>query len=1221
MPTFEQNVPAAYAAYSNVARHNLLEVLNHIAKKAGLSTTENDDQVGDHPLLKKLQEWAKAEENNQSLSDKDIRVLKQVVKGLQKALPIVGDSFAQNVSGQKIYVDVQELHAQKRAQAGSAPRPQHRSRSSEKPIRTWRVSDLHWILQMLTQKLMALRNYYSHAYQDEVGLGEPLENLLGIWFDAGRREAKDRFNYSTDDMAHLLRFGGTGRQAKLNPHAEHALTEKPNGARRLTEKGTAFFLCLFLDRQQGNELLKQIAGFKSSQSAAHQATLRTYTHWHIRIPFVRIETDGTPQTLALDMLSELARCPAEIYNNLSTEDQKQFDIAPEADEGWMNADDAEGLNVRFIRHGDRFAPLLLDYFDHLAKNQPDHDIGIRFALDLGDFYFAAYPKRLTDGSSEIRRLKQKVVRFGLRSEALQQAEQKPPEWQALERVNTDRDYDQPYIVQTQPHYHFNEAGGSIPIKLKTNKAVYYDAPQIDRDKTNASPNPNGTPRYQTLPSQRPDFWLSPHELVNLAFYHHLRTAHGLPEREFPRVEILLISYRSSLKCLYDSMQQKPRDWYSNSLQDLDVKLQAFCEQSNSKSHYTLRSQDLPSDLLVLLLNKATPAAAQMHSQAQNTLKLLVQDGESRLEDIRRVQKSLNDSTKPGKRGHRVLRAGEMATFLAKDIVRLQPVQDANSAHKGKPTSIMANLLQARLAYFGREKNSLPALFRSLGLMGHEQVDKNHPFLQKIDLNAPRMNGIAQFYEAYLQQRKQHLETLQTELKSKGESALQNPAFAWLNLAQVPQRLQDRNNLQSLLARYMKCKDEPLNLPRGLFGELTIKALMSLKDLGTDEQQKKGQQLQLYDKLNELRDAEDSRGRFTSPSQYVEWYMVYMHSDGPQENIYYHPATDPATAFCLDSDIAEMKNANWKNSEWAEKTRKRLRQENHHGKTPQQALQDEHQEQLKKLRSKNCDFYRTLHHRATQDQVLFLAAKRLMALNQAQAKATNKNKGASVDEAQTNPLEQIMLATLRRDLDQMVPYEIKIHGKTIYVEAIKVKNIGLFKRLARDRRLSGLLHYYDAKRIHLSMVRHELQAYPRAQNQAFAQVLAFERAQNAQQKLQADTLPKGQSLHRELVQRSLGQSSLPYAERDRLQAEILTLRNAFCHNQISTPPEESDKAAQHPAAPMWQAARAHLASARQEGSSVADIRKDDNDQGRTVADYFAQALAERYTKMLKPWSRP
>jgi hypothetical protein len=1159
---------ACYAAYFNVARHNLLLMLNDIAHRSGLSPIENEDQVANHPVLMQLQTWATAEAAGNNISDTNIRRVKQVVTGLQRALPILGDDFIQAISGQKISVGY------KRPKPAPA-QPKNKHQSAEKPIRTWRMEDLHWVLNMLLKTLMEQRNFYSHAHQNLVGLPATLASLLGTWFDAGRRTVKSRFEFLEREVLHLVRMNEVTK--KEDPTALHALMRHENGAQRLTPRGTAFFCCLFLDKQQGNEFLKQVSGFKCVTGRPQQATLRTYLHWSIRLPFVRIDTESTAQSLALDMFNELARCPAEIYEHLSDADQQSFEIQPEVDDAWRTeADDGEGLVTRFIRHSDRFAPLMMECLDQLASANAQLDTGIRFQLDLGDFYFAVYPKRLPDGSTDVRRLKQKVLRFGVLPLAVQQAQRKLDAWMALERVNTARDYDLPYIVQSRPHYHLQDTG-SIPIKLKggcTN--ALYEAPQRDPAKPD---------RFAQLVSERPDFWLSPYELVNLAFYQHLRSKYALPEQKYPKVDDLLRKYQSSLRRLYEAMYTQPDAWRSLNVQALDAKLVDF----SKNSFYTLRSQDLPADLLALLQGQAQAPLAVMHQQAQNTLHMLLADGDSRLADVQRVKRALNDRMKPGKPGHRVLRAGEMATYLAKDMLRLQPVQDESSPHKGKPTSIMADLLQARLAYFGRDKTSLPALFNSLRITGNNEVHKNHPFLHRIRVDAPGMNGIAQFYEAYLRERQTHLKALQTELAS-GPASLQSPALAWLHLAQTPKRLQGKDSVAALTQCYLQRMDdqEPLNLPRGLFRALTVEALLAL------DNPKLCQELQA-----ELR-KEAERGRFTSLSVLVALYFSHVQKDASQDFYFYELPRLQAQSDALEA-------ADWRTSPWAESFEKHLKGEDRHiqGRVLADALAAEREVRRKRLKNKIHDLDRMLNQRATQDQVLFLAAQQLIDLNQVKEKA----KAHAGDALQAPLFEKIKLQTLQReDLNAMVPHAVCIDGKTIYVDGVKAKNIGQFKSLARDRRLPGMLHYYPAERIHASMVAHELQTYPRAQNQAFEDILAFENAANVRQKWQADDPAvegKGKrGLHHTLMEQHLTRSALPAAQRQTLQAEALTLRNAFCHNQTPAPDNVRDDAAQ----PMLAASQAHLAPARQTAQGIGHIK--DN----TVAQHFAKALRERYTQL-------
>lgn len=1166
---------ACYAAYFNVARHNLLLTLNDIARKSGLSPIENEDQVANHPVLTQLQTWAKDEEAGKSISDTDIRRVKQVVKGLQRALPILGDDFIQAISGQKISVGYKQSKP-------DPTQPKNQAQNTEKPIRTWRMEDLSWALQKLLTTLMEQRNFYSHAHQNPVGLPAPLVSLLGTWFDAGRREVKSRFEFLEREVAHLVRMSEVTK--KEDPDAPHALMCKENGAQRLTPRGTAFFCCLFLDKQQGNEFLKQISSFKHGEGRPQQATLRTYLHWSIRLPFVRIDTESTTQSLALDMFNELARCPAEFYEQLSEADQQSFEIPPDVDEAWRTeADDGEGLVTRFIRHSDRFAPLMMEYLDQLASADAQRDTGIRFQLDLGDFYFAAYPKKLPDGSTDVRRLKQKVLRFGALPLAVQQAQRKPAGWMAIERVNNARDYGQPYIVQSRPHYHL-QTTGSIPIKLKDGCAeALYAAPQCD-------PAKHG--RFAPLASERPDFWLSPYELVNLAFYQHMRSQHARPEMEYPKVDVLLRQYQSSLKRLFEDMQAQPDFWLSPTTQALDAKLAKF----SNGGFYTLRSQDLPADMLALLQGQAQAPLAVMHQQAQNTLNILLADGDSRLADVQRVKRALNERMKPGKPGHRVLRAGEMATYLAKDMLRLQPVQDEHSAHKGKPTSIMADLLQARLAYFGRDKTSLPALFNSLRITGNNEAHKNHPFVNRIRVDAPGMNGIAQFYEAYLRERQTHLKALQTQLAS-GPAALQSPAMAWLHLAQTPQRLQGKDNLAALTQRYLKdlAGNEPLNLPRGLFRALTVKALLALDNAALRS-----------DVQTEL-DKEGARGRFTSPSILVALYFSHVQKDASQDFYFYELPRLQAQSDALEA-------VDWRTSKWVENFEKHLKGENRHlqGRALAEALAAEREARRKRLKNKIRDLDRTLNHRATQDQVLFLAARQLIDLNEAQKKA----KAAAGDAIEAPLFEKIKLRTLQReDLNEMVPHAVRIKDKTIYVDEVKAKNIGQFKSLARDRRLPGLLHYYPAERIHASVVAHELQAYPRAQNQAFEDVLNFEQSANARQKLQADdpvVNGKGKrGLHHSLMEQHLTRSALPAAERQTLQAEALTLRNAFSHNQTpaSAPGTATDTVRDEAARPMLEASLASLAPARQTAQDITAIQG-----GNTVAQHFASTLRARYTQL-------
>lgn len=1176
---------AAFAAYFNVARHNLLLALNSVSERTGLKPIENDSDLLGHPVLSKLKDWAQLEENGGSIPDKDIRAVQRVLKGVQKALPILNDDFAQAVSGQRISQEYKREASDRHSKLKEEPK---KNNSVEKTIRTWRVSDLAWALSLLTETLMKLRNYHSHAYQNSVNPEKSLIQLLGIWFDASRREIKSRFDFSEHEVAHLVRYDPkTKREDPKRPHALYSAKQKKYS---FTESGRAFFCCLFLEKQQVYELLGQLSGFKNKESSRpHQATLRTYGHWSIRLPFQRIDTSSTSQSLALDIMNELARCPIEIYENLSAQYQKIFEVTSEVEDKSQSHEigfsDEEFLQTRFIRHSDRFAPLILQYLDHIACADRRKDIRIRFQLDLGDFYFAAYPKRLTDGSIDNRRLKQKILRFGLLSEAIAQSQNKPDVWKRLECVNLESEPEHPYIVQTRAHYHFPKEGGSIAIQLIPKLSPnLYDEP-IE--------NPEKKGQFKPLASQRPDFWLSPYELVNLIFYQLLRTTHveSLHDGNFPGVDDVLKAYRASLKRLYKAIMAKPESWVSASKAELGDKLNDFCHTNGHKPFYTLRPKDLPGDLQDLLLGKVKVPKVQMQQQAAVTIDLLKKEGDARLRDLFRAQNSLNERIKVGKSAHRVLRAGEMATFLAKDMLRLQPLQDVTTAHKGKPTSILADLLQARLAYFGRDKNSLPALLKSLKLTGNKDPNKNHPFVELINVNDPRMNGIAQYYKQYLLERQAYLSKLQEQL-ANGDFDLESPALAWLNLAEIPQRLKGRDQLSSLLSRYLTSIDdtnevyEPLNLPRGLFRELILGALSRLNHPGLNTGIKKAM------------DLENDRQIPTSVSYLIDLYFRSIRDDGYQE---YYCFEKSKLSKRLTEAAAELDFE----SDWAQSTMETLRRERTKSnvKELKALVAAAWEDRRRKLNSYTTDLEKNMRLRAAQDQVLYLAARHLMDLSEEGKQNSNAN---ASENSSVNMFDNIKLKTLsREDLNLQVSHRIEAFEKTIYTDQIKAKNIHKFKRLARDRRMKGLLHYYDATHIHVNIIEYELQAYPRAQLHAFKFVLGFEKKYNEDQKLQATGLSHGESLHRKIVEQSLKTSAKPVDELSQLCDQVLTLRNAFCHNQLPHPLPKSDPAAIQ----MLKGARLSLAYARQQNTDLKQII----DRG-SVADFFAEELKKQYSSL-------
>jgi hypothetical protein len=741
---------------------------------------------------------------------------------------------------------------------------------------------------------------------------------------------------------------------------------------------------------------------------------------------------------------------------------------------------------------------------------------------------------LPDGSLDNRRLRQKVLQFGSKKQALHQA--KPAAWTALEKLQTTGDHCEPYIVPTRPHYHLPDGAGPIPLRLvdpnEEAESLYFE-PQPDSEKPG---------RFKRVGNPEPHFWLSRMEMMPLVFYHQLKVTHQLPDAKFLPVWRLLQWYQGQHLKLYTNIAERPETWISADKLELQTKLDRFFKAQEGFRHMHIQCADLPETLCKHLLKKQPSVDELRMKQGHVSMELLLKDGETRIETIKRVRSALVERISPGKRAHRMLRAGEMATFLAKDMLRFQPLQDADKAHQGKATSIMYDVLQARLAFFGRDKQSLPALMAALGLLHTEKSEREHPFLRPVMQQLAGFNGIAQFYEAYVHQRQKFLKSARGQLQSVADLA--KPQLVWLGLAQTPQRLQNGKELKShaeQLAQRLKAR-EPMNLPRGLFRESIVRALAAINHPS------------LKTGLAESAKYAEKKGRPTSVAHLVDGYMASVHADEFQK--FYRLG--------------------------------RSRIKERIGK----AFAEKSLEKHKALQRKALDLDQDLRQRAAQDQVLFLAAQQLLQL------------GAQGSDA-LSPLAKLKLRRLKRDdLNTEVPTELKVHGKTIYLDKIKAKNIGQFKQLNRDRRLPGLLHHYQTERIHWDHLRHELQAYPRAQRQAFSAALQAERQTNKDRR-QASAVEgslHGHLLSQQLQKLKATRTGQDHAPLDQAKDTALQLRNAFAHNELPV--------VQAPALqlPVHERAEQQLRQARQTASGVADRA------AQPVAKFFVQELHAAYTSL-------
>lgn len=1112
-------VNAAFAAYANLARHNLYLVFNDIAQKAAIplgKNEEGEEQLPEHLILKYLHSPDKARQEA------------RVIRGLEKAFPFITPLSRAIMD----YADEDEKR----------PQPSRTQQNTLLPAQYARL------FKDMARLLHKLRNSLTHAAQPIPELSAGQIRFMEKLFDAAVRSIKVRHQYAESDMKHLRRRISNPRYFRhnksqspeeksiANPDFKN-LTDQQG---RFTQEGMVFFLCLFLSRHEGYQLLLQIPGFKDGHPHARQARPRVFTRFYLHLPHGRLDsqTPANTHSLALDMIGELARCPQDLYERLPPWEQAQYQVSPDDEQaethgafgGQHGTEGHEAENtLLFIRHQERFTPLMLNY---LEQTRAFRQLG--FQIDLGNFYFAAYPKTLYAHdpdlcSEEIRRLKKKVLTFAhLNTQATWR---KPPTWQALERENMTEGHPEPHIVKTQPHYHLPD--DNIALGQINPEAIY---PSLE-ERTDTPEK-----RYHPPGNPRPDFYLSRHELAPLCFYQMLQQKHG----KGTDLETLLFQYRQAIKAVFQDIKEN-KALFQGCVSDLEALDARLAE--NPRYHYgapearsfPLVARNLPEVLQHYLLGKAS--GLSLLQQARNTLALLQEDTQHRLKHLRRQTQaeSRTNRNRPGDARQRLPKAGNMADFLARDILRLQPAYRPDEPRKAG--SLLFAELQTRLAFYGRDKAMLPQLCRNMGLIDSENP---HPFLEQLlNRNFP---GTIGFYKAYLEQRQSYLEDVRNSLRSEEQLA----AYAWLPRREAPREY------EAICQHIHRLEETPINLPRSLFLapclhilEQIAETCPGLKAALQGMARFNGTYLiQLY----YTHVLEDSHPRvYDLPRNYKVIDQAYdtrrdheLRNPLPQQYMYTQPnqtITDPGCQV-LDQERLKLWSSTLPNP--VEQKRR--------GRMP--GVQPTPEQLLHSRKAACLGFYESekdLRQTRTQDQVLFMAAHSLL-------------QDMEVEQA----LKALKLRDMNRNiLNTHVPYQLELHGKTITVEQVRLKHLGQLRHMLKDRRLPGLLNYYAAEQIRYEDLKQELEIYQRCRLEFFSHLLQFEAWV-----LEQDGPPPRQvgSLHGCILEHYFKRH--PHPTQETRKAEMRVLRHAFCQQQY--PMLESAVTAQHPLArPMLKEALSQL----------------------------------------------
>ncbi len=1074
-----------FAAYINMARHNVYLLLADISTRMG-EKVPNDDAKLIFPILQKLEPKTTTGKNSVS-PDEQLKIIKE----LHKHFPFLKTM----------------LYAYKK--------PMGAATEEEIQKMDYAPGDYYDLFTLFFKVLNDYRNEFTHTISQPnvkiLGTEEfrvsyvfdfPANLLYGlrVTFDTAVRKAKTRFNFTPDDTKHLLRQGKGGKELvgfKYKFQAE--------GSKSLTIHGLTFFICLLLERKYATLFTQKLQGLKDKRSRGFKATYEVFAVHCIRLPNARYTSDTSNGALLLDMLNELKKCPTLLFPQLpakgeQNKDQDAFRIKVEDMPGMEEEGDSGFVLLK--RHEDRFSYLALRFMDEVKWFNLLH-----FPVDLGNYHYHLYDK-IVDGLPRIGSLWEKMIGYGRLPDYQHKFLNKdyPAEWQLLwqnHELKKENENDKSsYMPPTMPHYHFPDGkADNIAIKITNPETLFWPAIHIDGNDKKA-----GKPAKK----EHPDLLLSKYELFAFIFY-------GLligKDRIKKELEDKLVQYFNKRKQLYRNIINgkllplalpadipKPKDkgkkptGYDQRKELLNQKL----------AIYGCTADELPDEIKCFLMGVITES---FEIKARYRLEDLIVDTEILQE---RIKRQLKEKRKPGSKKDVEIKAGVLAGFLAKDIMLFQPADKTEGVKaSGKPTSTLYNVLQAKLALYGANVDTLERTFNECGLLSGST---KHPFLGQVVSRKPAT--IVDFYMAYLTARHSYL------LKCETDKNYQ--AYQWLKNNQARKKTEPHFG-QRLAAEMEKL---PVVIPRGFFAESIKNELLALNN----------------DKLN----AAIVSARTPNTSfMFMAYLKEYLDDD--VQDFYGWPRVYKIFDNFHDKRTKSEMRKSLKPEPLSEEARKGQMDE-----LKKWIKETPNDEDYGKFKKRYDDFEsneKQIRQLKVQDITTFAMCDYLL-------KNINRNLINSDGQFYLKDIapkgDKGILDKPMSDFGRVFDYcctskdfagvEITIEGKTrIFQDDLKVKNIGDFNKFIKDRRLPNLLAYLQKEQIHRAELEKELERYDIVRIEIFKIIHEFEKA----------ILTKYPGIDGKdfdnIISHFQQSNNLP----ELTAMQIKKIRNAFSHNQYPDP---------------------------------------------------------------------
>lgn len=1096
-----------FAAYLNLAQYNAFVNLNHIAKKMGFTKHGKESHLSNHPVLDALGKVSLkngTQIENYKLADADYAMrllftqfpfLKVLVEWKRKTK--LSENDERDIANK---LDIDEIMS--------------------KLSITAQPHMLQEILADMFEVLNYHRNHHTHYKHSQETLDPETEKrvarmcnfalmalcrLVRTRFEINPKDnpGNEAINFlylKADDMGFmtqgLYKFDRKTKKAEINQGFFYSMVKDGH----LTSMGLVLLICMFLPRNYimmfidklGKDFYGKFWSENPNQDTEdkqkHRRIMREiFGYFNLPLIKDRYRSEREDTALALDMLNELKKCPKDLYDHLSPEDQASFKI--DITTGLSN----DSADIVLKRHTNRFPYFALRYID-----EREIFSFLRFHVNYGKYRFMLYDnKECVDGSVQPRVLQYDLNGFGQLSEVENFRLEKQDKWlgenvkmltvssnndSADDTINDELPPDSPdilpYVTNCGTHYQFfrDKIGlRFVGVEIGKNNSVIATEkpeplmPKVDEYKNKAEAKAeahlNKTAGAPINVGVTPDCRISTYELPAMAFHAWLTRAekneliNGNSKILVSPTEKIIWDCINNYKKLFTKLSKGKLPHYTEDSKipesvegvkwkDIPQKIRDFMCSDNVEDGDETFDNDLFLEYARNLLTGNSDNKKSVIGLRDRTQHIL----EKFLEDFKAVTGYQFSTTKckiinkdksvkknqVGRRSFTEIKPGRLSTFLARDIVALQSASPAD-----KPTGLNYNIMQKAIAQYGGENgmtlDELKQMFDKLNLLS------SHPFLKDV-LNAKPSNALV-FYYRYLISKIRYIDKLIQYANARNCDELKKVPFLHAN----QRRFHSRNR-----AYYEKLANEyigrPIELPTGLFTDAIIAELAKIDKLKNVVENTRINAAWLIKQYHQSVLGDTVQPMYGFKRNYKLFDTLWPHTElkGGELIVKKHYITPNLTEINtgdkkISSTLKDIRKNKLKSKKFTEDQRIALRKEFN--------IFD--------------DCERRFRRYQVEDIVTFLMAKDILTADYTSRDSKNKeiDHNHQLEKINNFKLSELSVHTQKSEdniIELEVPFSVTISIGDVKViisqKAMKVKNYGDFFRFVNDTRIVNLLPY-------------------------------------------------------------------------------------------------------------------------------------------------------------------